>query len=220
VSHEVRTEAVQKGTLEPISSVASFVFVEEHIEPENGFSFLWFHSYEIIGLVIGGRLRECIGQPEWQPTSREEVEALVGTSLNVGLRLSSHSIAEGESLTFRISDHPSLVGATSLGLRLLGVEEAETAFKLATGMPATVRDGELEATLDTTNAGTALKAGSVYEVKALEPSDQQAVFATLIGGRDFPRTCFRVKANASEPSFTAEEALQAAHEIERRREEM
>jgi hypothetical protein len=75
VSHEVRTEAVQKGTLEPISNVTPFVFVKERIKPGHEFSFLWFHSYEITGLVIGGRLRECIGQPEWQPTSREEVEA-------------------------------------------------------------------------------------------------------------------------------------------------
>lgn len=220
VSHDIRTEAVQKGILDPISKVAPFVFVEERTDSERSFNFLWFHSYEIIGLIINGRTRECIGQPEWQPTSREEVEALIGASLNVGLRLSSYSLAQDESLTFRISDHPSLAEATVLGLRLLGVEEAETAFRLATGMPATMKDEELEATLNDTNAGGLLRAGSVYEVKALEPSDQHGILATLIGGLDFPRTCFRVKADASEPSLTAEEAVQAAGEIERRREEM
>jgi hypothetical protein len=213
-------EAVQKGTVEPISNVAPFVFVEEHLEPERSFSFLWFHSYEIISLVIDSKTRKCIGQPEWQPTSREQVEALVGASLDVGLRLSSHSIAKGEPLIFKVSDHPSLTEATSLGLRLLGVEEAETAFRLATGLLATFKNRELEGTLDETNAGYALKEGTLYEVKALEPSDQVEVFATLIGERDFPRTCFRVKANASEAALTAEEAVQAAGEIERRREEM
>lgn len=220
VSHEVRTEAVQKGTLEPISNVAPFVFVEERIEPEHGFSFLWFHSYEIIGLVNDGTVRERIGQPEWQPTSREEVEALVGASLDVGLRLSSYSVANAEPLTFRVSNHPSLDRATFLGLRLFGVEEAETAFRLATGLPVTLRNGELEATLDRTNAGGALEEGKVYEVKALEPSDQEEVLATLIGGRDFPRTCFVVKSDAGESALTAEEAVQAANEIEGRREEM
>lgn len=92
LSHEVRMEAMQKGTLEPISNVAPFVLVEERIQPKHTFSFLWFHSYEILGLLISGKTREYIGQPEWQPTSREEVEELVGASLDGGLQLSSHSL--------------------------------------------------------------------------------------------------------------------------------
>jgi hypothetical protein len=219
ISQEIRTEAIQRGTLEPISNVAPFVFVEERIEPEREFSFLWFHSYKVTELIIGGRVRECIGQPDWQPTSREEVEALISASLDVRLQLSAYSIAEDEPLTLKVSDHPSLSEATSLRLRLLSVEEAETAFRLATGLPATFKDGELEATLGGTNAGGALKAGDVYEVKALEPTGQEKVLATLIGERDFRRTCFRVKADASEPPLTAEEAVQAAREIERQREE-
>ena len=53
----------------------------------------------------------------------------------------------------------------------LFTQSAETTFRLATGLLTTLKNGELEVTLDATNAGGTLKEGTVYGVKALEPSN-------------------------------------------------
>lgn len=79
LSRELREESVRRQTLELIAEVAPFVFVEEYLEPEHKLNFLWFDSYEPIGLILGGKVQEQIGNPYRQPTSSEEVEALIGT---------------------------------------------------------------------------------------------------------------------------------------------
>lgn len=79
LSHELREESIRKQTLEPIIKVAPFVFVEEYLEPEHKLNFLWFDSYEPISLILDGKVQEQIGNPYRQPTSNEEVEALIGT---------------------------------------------------------------------------------------------------------------------------------------------
>jgi uncharacterized protein YjbI with pentapeptide repeats len=78
LSRELREESVRRQTLELIANAAPFVFVEEYLEPEHKLNFLWFDSYEIIGLVLGGKVQKQIGNPYRQPTSSEEVEALIG----------------------------------------------------------------------------------------------------------------------------------------------
>jgi hypothetical protein len=82
VSHEVRTDAVRRQSAKPIADVAPFVFVEEYLEPEHHLAFLWFDSYEILSLVLGGEVQQQIGNPFRQDTSRGEVEALIGSSLD------------------------------------------------------------------------------------------------------------------------------------------
>lgn len=79
LSHELREESVRKQTLEPIVKVAPFVFVEEYLEPEHKLNFLWFNSYEPVSFILGGKEQTHIGYPYRQPTTSEEVEALIGT---------------------------------------------------------------------------------------------------------------------------------------------
>ncbi len=78
LSHEIREESVRRQTLDLIAEVAPFVFVEEYLEPEHKLNFLWFDSYEVIGLILDGKVQEQIGNPYRQSTSQEEVEALIG----------------------------------------------------------------------------------------------------------------------------------------------
>lgn len=80
MDQEIREESVQRQTLELYAEAAPFVFVEEYLEPRHQLSFLWFDSYEILGLIIGGKTREQIGNPYRQATTRNEVEALIGVS--------------------------------------------------------------------------------------------------------------------------------------------
>lgn len=137
------------------------------------------------------------------------------------LRLSDHAVSKGEPLTLTVGDHPALAEATTLGIRLFGVEEAETTFRLGTGLPATVVNGELEATMDGTNVADVLYEDHLYEIANLEPADGEGnVAMSLLGGTDFPRTFFRVKADPSEPSLTPEQAADSAREVEERREEL
>jgi hypothetical protein len=137
------------------------------------------------------------------------------------LLLSDHALSKGESLTLTLGDHPALAGITILGIRLYGVEEAETALRLGTGLLATVVDGELVATIDKSNVADMLQEDQIYEIAYLDLSDAEGnVTVTLLGGQDFSRTYFRVKADPDEPSLTAEEAANCAREVQRRREEM
>lgn len=79
LSRELREESIRKQTLDLIAEVAPFVFVEEYLEPEHKLNFLWFDSYEPIDFIMGGKVQEQIGNPYRQPTTKEEVEALIGT---------------------------------------------------------------------------------------------------------------------------------------------
>lgn len=78
LSREIREESVRRQTLELIADVAPFVFVEEYLDPEHKLSFLWFDSYEVIGLILDGKPQKQIGNPYRQPASQEEVQALIG----------------------------------------------------------------------------------------------------------------------------------------------
>lgn len=130
-------------------------------------------------------------------------------------------MSRGEPLTLAVGDHPALADATTLGIQLFGVEEAETTFRLGTGLPATVVDGQLVATMDQTNVADMLQEDCIYEIAYLEPGDSEGNAAvSLRGGTDYPSTFFRVKADPSEPSLTPEQAADSAHEMEGRREEM
>lgn len=136
-------------------------------------------------------------------------------------RLSSYAVPEGNPLILRVGNHPALASATALGIRLSGVEEAETALRLETTLPAEFVDGELVAAFDGNMVGTTLGKGRVYEVTVLEPVDSQGnVLSHLRGGSDYPRTFFRVKEEPAEPMLTRGEAAEAAGAVERRRAEM
>ncbi len=80
MGQEIREESVRRQTLKLYAEVAPFVFVEEYLEPRHQLSFLWFDSYEILGLIIGDRTQEQIGNPYRQDTTRDEVETLIGVS--------------------------------------------------------------------------------------------------------------------------------------------
>lgn len=136
------------------------------------------------------------------------------------LRLSAHSIPKGEPLTLTLGDHPALAQAVGVGLDLYAVKEAETTLGLGTGLTATFADGELTATIDA-NLSNVLQEGAIYEVAYLKPADVGGnELVSLLGGLDFKRTFFRVKADSGEPALTAEEAAQSAREVQSRREEM
>lgn len=82
VNYDVRTEAVQRQSTKPIEEVAPFVFVEEYLEPEHFLAFLWFDSYEILGLILAGETQEQIGNSYREETNRAEVGKLIGASLD------------------------------------------------------------------------------------------------------------------------------------------
>jgi uncharacterized protein YjbI with pentapeptide repeats len=77
LSRELREESVRKQTLDLIAEAAPFVFVEEYLEPEHKLNFLWFDSYEELGLILNGKVQNQIGNPYRQPASDEEVQALL-----------------------------------------------------------------------------------------------------------------------------------------------
>lgn len=136
------------------------------------------------------------------------------------LRLSAHSVLKGDPLTLTIGGHPALADATVVGIELYRVQEAETALGLMTGLHATFADGELTAFLEA-NISDMLREGCVYEVRYLKPADIGGnELVSLLGGTDFPRTFFRVKADPGEPDLIAEQAAERARDVERRREEM
>lgn len=78
LGQELRAESVRRQTLDLIADAAPFVFVEEYLEPERKLNFLWFDSYEEIGLLLNGKTQEQIGNPYRQPTTAKEVEDLIG----------------------------------------------------------------------------------------------------------------------------------------------
>ena len=136
------------------------------------------------------------------------------------LRLSTYSVVKGDPLTLTVSDHPDLSSTAVMGLGLCSVEEAETVLRLSTGLTATFANGELVATIGSNVSGT-LREDHLYEVAYLKPTDAQGnELVSLLGGSDFPRTFFRVKADSDEPNLTAEEAAQNAREIQGRSEEL
>lgn len=136
------------------------------------------------------------------------------------LELSVHSIFKGEPLTLTLRDHAALADATVVGIELYRVQEAETAPGLMTGLHATFANGELTATLEA-NISDMLQEGRIYEVMCLKPTNAQGnELASLLGGLDFPRTFFHVKADPGEPDLTAEEVAEIALGVERGRDEM
>lgn len=107
-----------------------------------------------------------------------------------------------------------------MGLELYGVEEAETAFRFGTGLPANVLNGKLVATIEGTVAER-LREGRLYEIAYVKLADAQGnELVSLLGGMAFPRTFFRVKADPEEPDLTAEEAAESARDVQARSEEM
>lgn len=136
------------------------------------------------------------------------------------LRLSSHALVRGDSLTLRIGGHEGLGNARALGIHLYGVEEAETAFRLSTTLPAALVNGELEAIIEAAIAPDTMTAGRLFEIFTLVLVDQEGAATELRGGSDFPRTFFKVKSDPGEPAISSEQVAECVREVERRREEM
>ena len=131
------------------------------------------------------------------------------------VQLSAHSVVPGENLTLRISEYGANLDATSLGLQVFEVGHIDTSLRLATALPVNVGDAGIGVTLEQTDN---LEAGSVYEIKVLEPRVQEGVLATFVGGRDFERVFFQVEASTEQHSPSSEDVSAVAGEIERRRE--
>jgi uncharacterized protein YjbI with pentapeptide repeats len=110
ISRELHEESVQRQTLELIAEVAPFVFVEEYLEPEHKYNFLWFDSYEILGLRLGGKVQKQIGNAYRQPVSGEDVEALLSAYTFVcQCDEQFRSACEGLSLYAEYEDKPYCV---------------------------------------------------------------------------------------------------------------
>lgn len=131
------------------------------------------------------------------------------------VRLSTYSAAVGEFVTVELLDYERASETTSFSINVQEVGLADFNSIMTTGLPVIFCDEKLEATL---NFNDFFKPGAIYEISMLNPSGQEDTFETLTGGRDFPRTFFKVKITADEPPAIAEEAKEAAHRIEDERE--
>ncbi len=131
--------------------------------------------------------------------------------------LSYYSFAPSEPLILRIGDHGVFGELSGVGVRIFEIGEADLASMIATSASVVVHEQELEATLSLPDF---FKPGSFYEIRSIVLGDEPDDSTTLVGGRDFPRVLFRVKASADDPRDTADEVAAAVSRIEAERERL
>jgi len=98
---------------------------------------------------------------------------------------------------------------------VVDLSDVDAAWTVKSIFPARVSKGVVETTLA---RGGGTKPGRIYEIALLELREAETTIETLVAGRDFPRTFFRTRAHANEPTMTADEVAAAASDIEKERE--